>query len=105
MSSTTATFIEQRGRLFVASSEGTTRRDQYGEKAAHGGADYLRAEAVCEGIPLSRSLQVRTPRAIFNVLNNAGVVAQNWQTGATTFGRITTLEAPRVARLGAERTF
>jgi triphosphoribosyl-dephospho-CoA synthetase len=60
---------------------------------------------VCEGIPLSRSLQVRTPRAIFNVLNNAGVVAQNWQTGATTFGRITTLEAPRVARLGAGELF
>jgi hypothetical protein len=42
---------------------------------------------------------------IFNVLNNAGVVAQNWQTGAATFGRITTLEAPRVARLGAQFSF
>ena len=42
---------------------------------------------------------------IFNVLNNAGQVAQNWQTGAATFGRITSLEAPRVARLGAEFSF
>jgi hypothetical protein len=46
---------------------------------------------------------------LFNVLNNAGQVAQNWQTttnpAAPTFGRITSLEAPRVARLGAEFTF
>jgi hypothetical protein len=42
---------------------------------------------------------------IFNLLNNAGQVTQNWLTGAATFGRITTLEAPRVARLGAQLTF
>ncbi len=46
---------------------------------------------------------------IFNVLNNAGEVAQNWSTttnpASPTFGKITTLEAPRVARLGAEFTF
>lgn len=46
---------------------------------------------------------------VFNVMNNAGQVAQNWSTttnpASPTFGRITTLEAPRVARLGAELTF
>jgi Carboxypeptidase regulatory-like domain len=46
---------------------------------------------------------------IFNVLNNAGQVAQNWRTttnpASPTFGKITSLEAPRVARLGAELTF
>jgi hypothetical protein len=46
---------------------------------------------------------------IFNVLNNAGQVAQNWSTttnqASPTFGKITTLEAPRVARIGAELTF
>lgn len=46
---------------------------------------------------------------VFNLLNNAGQVAQNWSTttnpASPTFGRITTLEAPRVARIGAELTF
>ena len=42
---------------------------------------------------------------VFNILNNAGVVAQSWATGASTFGKITSLEAPRVARLGAEFSF
>jgi hypothetical protein len=46
---------------------------------------------------------------VFNLLNNAGQVAQNWSTttnpASPTFGRITTLEPPRVARLGAELTF
>lgn len=46
---------------------------------------------------------------IFNVLNNAGQVAQNWSTttnpASPTFGRITTLEAPRVARLGVAFSF
>jgi hypothetical protein len=47
----------------------------------------------------------RSSADLFNVLNNAGQVAQNWQTRAATFGRITSLEAPRVARLGAEFSF
>jgi hypothetical protein len=46
---------------------------------------------------------------IYNVTNSAGQYALNWSTttnpASPTFGKITTLEAPRVARLGAELTF
>ena len=66
-------------------------------------------------INMSRVFHIRErfklePHAeIFNVLNNASQVSQNWSTttnpASPTFGRITTLEAPRVARIGAELTF
>ena len=46
---------------------------------------------------------------IYNVTNSAGQYALNWSTttnpASPTFGKITTLEAPRVARIGAELTF
>ena len=42
---------------------------------------------------------------VFNVLNSSAAVTTNYLTGPTTFGVITTLISPRVARFGAKFSF
>jgi hypothetical protein len=42
---------------------------------------------------------------IFNVLNTSGAVTTNYRTGASTFGVVSSIVSPRVARIGALFTF
>ncbi|HEY4051660.1 MAG TPA: carboxypeptidase-like regulatory domain-containing protein [Acidobacteriaceae bacterium] len=42
---------------------------------------------------------------VFNVLNSSGAVTTNYQTGPTTFGVISSLISPRVARIGGVFSF
>jgi hypothetical protein len=42
---------------------------------------------------------------LFNVLNTSGAVATNYRTGASTFGVVSSIVSPRVARIGALFTF
>jgi hypothetical protein len=42
---------------------------------------------------------------VFNLLNGSGAVATNYQTGATTFGVVSSLLSPRVARIGGVFSF
>lgn len=42
---------------------------------------------------------------LFNVLNTSGAVTTNYRTGASTFGVVSSIVSPRVARIGALFTF
>jgi hypothetical protein len=42
---------------------------------------------------------------VFNVLNGSAAVTTNYQTGANTFGVVSSLLSPRVARIGGVFSF
>ena len=42
---------------------------------------------------------------VFNVLNGSGAVTTNYQTGASTFGVVSSILSPRVARIGGVFSF
>ena len=42
---------------------------------------------------------------VFNLLNGSGAVTTNYQTGPTTFGVVSSLLSPRVARIGGVFSF